>query len=107
MSIHIRSDLCIKCGACAHSCPGDLIDFDTLKGATMKDYNRCWGCTACMKKCPKQAIELRSMNGYPDTVQSTSRMVADTTEDKVIWTITKRDGTKVIIETVKSESNHY
>jgi hypothetical protein len=36
-----------------------------------------------------------------------STMTTQTSEDKVTWTITKSDGKKIVIETLKSESNQY
>ncbi|PKM56162.1 MAG: hypothetical protein CVU98_11620 [Firmicutes bacterium HGW-Firmicutes-3] len=118
MSIRIDNTKCIKCRACLAICPGDLIEFDEILGATMDKQQRCWGCTACMKMCTKGAIELVATDYKvsspiiePDDNQTChhrmSTMTTQASDDKVTWTITKTDGEKIIIETLKSESNQY
>lgn len=47
---------CVKCGACAKSCPTQAIDFADF-GA---DSKKCISCMRCVKVCPSKA---RKLNG--------------------------------------------
>lgn len=58
---HVKKKKCIKCGACAKSCPAKAI---TL--APYPDFNRkkCIDCYCCHELCPKHAIYLKGPPGH-------------------------------------------
>lgn len=43
---------CDQCGRCAHACPCDIINQDTLE-VDPENTSLCMGCRACMSACPK------------------------------------------------------
>ncbi|MDD4213121.1 MAG: 4Fe-4S binding protein, partial [Bacilli bacterium] len=51
----INSDICIKCGECAHICPPKAM---TIKKGEYPHLNRnqCIRCWCCTEVCPKNAI---------------------------------------------------
>ena len=52
MSVLIKKDACIACGACISSCPFGAIEMETV--AVIND--KCTGCGACIESCPVEAI---------------------------------------------------
>ncbi len=50
----IISDECIKCGACAGTCPTDAISEGDAKYVI--DEEACIDCAACESSCPVGAI---------------------------------------------------
>jgi electron transfer flavoprotein alpha subunit len=52
MSVLIKKDACIACGACIGSCPFGAIEMDSV--AVIND--KCTGCGACIESCPVEAI---------------------------------------------------
>ena len=49
------TDACIKCGACADSCPVEAISEGDDKYVI--DADLCVSCGACADNCPVEAIE--------------------------------------------------
>lgn len=104
MSIKIKNNICIKCMACSKICPGNLLKSDSAEKVIIKYPDQCWGCAACVKECPVQAISLfigEDLGGRG------GKMTAKQSESGIIWTITKPNNEKVIIETRTEESNKY
>lgn len=56
--MHVKKDLCKKCGFCIHSCPVQAIKLDSNKNIIF-DHKRCIGCFCCQELCPCGAIEPR------------------------------------------------
>ena len=56
MSILIDHRKCIRCGACAEVCPGNLIRLREGLGACIRHPEECWGCASCLKECRTGAI---------------------------------------------------
>lgn len=52
MSVLIKKDACIGCGACIASCPFGAIEMESV--AVIND--KCTGCGACIETCPVEAI---------------------------------------------------
>lgn len=56
MSIKIKHDLCMHCGACVGTCPENLLFLDDL---VLEVNEGCIECELCVKACPVGALELR------------------------------------------------
>ena len=57
MSLMVRQDRCIGCGACDFSCHTDaLTKTDSFFGLFEIDPYTCDDCMVCVKKCPEDAI---------------------------------------------------
>ena len=56
MSVRIDAGRCVRCGACAEICPGNLIRFRQGKAAFLPHPEECWGCASCLKACRAGAI---------------------------------------------------
>jgi ferredoxin len=59
MSLMVRQDRCIGCGACDFSCHTDaLTKTDSFLGIFEIDPYTCDDCMVCVGKCPENAIVL-------------------------------------------------
>jgi len=59
MSLMVRQDRCIGCGACDFSCHTDaLTKTDSFLGIFEIDPYTCDDCMVCVAKCPENAIVL-------------------------------------------------
>ena len=104
MSIQINKDLCIGCGRCMESCPGNLIHKDSRGLAEIPRVQDCWGCTSCIKECPVSAIKFFL---GADIGGRGSVMTVEKDGQFNNWNIVKPDGElKTIIVDSKS-SNKY
>lgn len=57
MSLMVRQDRCIGCGACDFSCHTDaLTKTDSFLGIFEIDPYTCDDCMVCVSKCPEDAI---------------------------------------------------
>ena len=56
MSVLIDAARCVRCGACAEICPGNLIRIREGKAAFLPHPEECWGCASCLKACRAGAI---------------------------------------------------
>ena len=56
MSVLIDSTRCMRCGACAEICPGNLIRIRQGGTAFLPHPEECWGCASCLKVCSAGAI---------------------------------------------------
>ena len=52
--LQVRKDLCLGCGLCAQSCPGQAISL--LWEQAEIDPDRCIPCRLCRQVCPQGAI---------------------------------------------------
>ena len=104
MSIQINKDLCIGCGRCMESCPGNLIHKDSRGLAEIPRVQDCWGCTSCIKVSSVQAI--RYFLGA-DVGGAGATLRAESTSHYLNWTVTLPDGTEETISIDRSESNQY
>lgn len=52
---HVISDDCVKCGACASTCPCEAITEGDTKYVV--DASKCVDCGACEGACPTGAIK--------------------------------------------------
>lgn len=82
MSVRIREDRCVGCGACTRVCPGTLLELRSkTKGyiAYMETPEDCWGCVSCVKVCPAGAIDfyLAEDLGGPGSEETTLQVVAE------------------------------
>lgn len=100
MTVRIDRSRCNGCGkmkepGCAAVCPGDLLYRDSSHKCAIRDPRECWDCAACVKECPRQAIEMYlpvQIGGRGSTLK------ARTGKDKIIWRLTKPDGSEEIFE---------
>lgn len=100
MTVRIDQSLCNGCGQakepkCMMVCPGDLFIRDGRGKSSLRDAGDCWDCSACIKECPKQAIEMYlpvQIGGRGSTLK------AQTKKDRLIWLLTKPNGTKETFE---------
>jgi pyruvate formate lyase activating enzyme len=51
----VKREKCIRCGACAASCPEKALSL--VSGAVRIDRGRCVFCGACTERCPPRAIQ--------------------------------------------------
>jgi uncharacterized protein (DUF362 family)/Pyruvate/2-oxoacid:ferredoxin oxidoreductase delta subunit len=51
----INTELCVRCGVCAKSCPAKTIEFDAGR-VPMIQHRRCIRCYCCHELCPKGAV---------------------------------------------------
>ena len=56
MSVLIDAARCVRCGACAEICPGNLIRVRNGAAAFLPHPEECWGCASCLKACRAGAI---------------------------------------------------
>ena len=56
MSVLIDASRCVRCGACAEICPGNLIRVRNGAAAFLPHPEECWGCASCLKACRAGAI---------------------------------------------------
>lgn len=104
MSIFINQNKCIRCGACAEVCPGNLIRLYEGQGATIRHPEECWGCASCLKECRAGAISyfLGADIGGRGSLMQTVQEGALTH-----WIITKPGGEAVTITVDSRDSNKY
>jgi adenylylsulfate reductase subunit B len=58
MNLAIDKECCIRCGACAELCPGNVIAMDE-EGWPFERYpDDCWYCGACQVECPEHCIKV-------------------------------------------------
>jgi adenylylsulfate reductase subunit B len=104
MSIRIDVDKCIGCFKCIKVCPGSLIYSNKSRQAYIKYEKDCWGCTACVKECEFGAIhyylgaDIGGNGAYLYTSQNS---------DELKWNIVDKNGTIVVVNTNRKESNKY
>ena len=55
MAVTIDQDACISCGACADSCPVEIIDASDK--ATLTAEDECLECGACRLLCDETVME--------------------------------------------------
>jgi len=78
--LQVRKDLCLGCGLCAQSCPGQAISL--LWGQAEIDQSRCNLCRLCLEVCPQGAImELVPIS--QDELQATIVALKQRTDDLV------------------------
>jgi ferredoxin len=58
------SDLCIRCGVCASSCPFGALSVDA--GSLRIDEARCMGCGVCVSVCERGALALARDPSKPE-----------------------------------------
>ncbi len=100
MTVRINKSLCNGCGnsvepKCVMVCPGDLLCKDPSNRCVIRDPKDCWDCAACVKECPQQAIEMTlpvQIGGRGSTLK------AKTEKGRIIWQLTKPDGSKEFFE---------
>ncbi len=102
MSIRVNEQQCVGCQSCQNICPGDLIQMNDHRKATIADPSQCWGCTACMKECPYNAIALQSF-----VTKDGAWIETKNKEDVIEWSIRRLDKVIEVITTKKSMSNNY
>lgn len=106
MAVRINRLLCNGCGKageprCAAVCPGDLLYRDDSGKCAVRDARDCWDCASCVKECPRQAIEMFlpvQIGGRGSTLR------AKTEGDRIIWQLTKPNGTVEIFE-IRTKNN--
>ena len=103
MSIKIDPLKCIGCTKCTQVCPGTLIKMENKK-AVIKYPKNCWGCVSCVKECPVEAIEFFI---GADIGGNGSKMKEKKKGDILQWVVTKRDGSKEVININRKDSNKY
>ena len=59
--IKVDETLCIGCGACLRTCPGDLITKDKFPVPTANSWDFCIDCGHCVSVCPTGALRQRAM----------------------------------------------
>jgi Ni,Fe-hydrogenase III small subunit/Fe-S-cluster-containing hydrogenase component 2 len=59
---HVDQEKCVGCGACAHVCPADAIEFVANGSERLVRFLRkdCIFCASCQDVCPSEAVELRA-----------------------------------------------
>lgn len=103
MSIKIDPLKFIGCTKCTQVCPGTLIKMENKK-AVIKYPKNCWGCVSCVKECPVEAIEFFL---GADIGGNGSKMTVKEKGDILQWVVTKRDGSKEVININRKDSNKY
>lgn len=104
MSIRFIEEACIKCGACQHICPGNLITTNEKGFPQIQHLSDCWGCAACVKSCPFKAIRYFLQE---DLGGAGGSMYVVNEKEKMTWHIESSTNKQYEIEVVKKESNHY
>jgi len=56
MSVDVNFEKCMHCGACAGTCPTNVIFLNDL---TPEVGEGCTRCGLCLKVCPVRALSLR------------------------------------------------
>lgn len=104
MSIRVRPDACVGCGACVEACPGNLLSLDERRRARIERPRDCWGCTSCLKACRFGAIEffLGADVGGTGATLGYSR---DGTVSH--WVVERPDGTSVRLDVDGADANKY
>lgn len=102
MTVRINKLICNGCKdavepRCVMVCPGDLLFRDASHKSQLREPRDCWDCGACVKECPRQAIEmfLPSQIGGRGSV-----LKAKTEKGRLIWYLTKVDGTEEVYEII-------
>ena len=83
--------------------PGTLIQIIDKK-AVMKYPKNCWGCVSCVKECKAGAIEFylgADIGGMGGTMNVTQK------GDLLNWSITRSDGSELVISVDRRNSNKY
>lgn len=104
MSIVINKNKCVGCGRCMDVCPGSLIKLDGENRAFIKYPKDCWGCTSCIKECRSYAIGFflgADMGGTGSIVHTEDE------GDILKWVVDMPDGSKMVMEIDRNESNKY
>lgn len=103
MSIRINREKCVGCQKCIAVCPGSLIDLRDKK-AYMKYPRDCWGCVSCVKECPVEAIDFflgADIGGNGSTMHAVCK------DDMIYWKVQKQDGSILVIDVNRKDSNKY
>ena len=103
MSIKINKAKCVGCKKCQEVCPGTLIAIEDQK-AVIKYPRNCWGCVSCVKECAAGAIDfyLGADIGGTGSVMNVTK-----SGDFLHWNIRKPDGSEIVIDVNRKNSNQY
>lgn len=104
MSVLIDAARCVRCGACAEICPGNLIRVRNGAAAFLPHPEECWGCASCLKECRHDAIFYFL---GADIGGQGSRMQTNREGDLTHWIISSPGREPFTITVDRRESNKY